>query len=161
MATLKPYAVAASFGALAGLRSLTPPALLSLVGARGRGKLGRSDFGFLKNRGSLYAFAALAAGELVADKLPGIPARIKPGPLTARVASGALCGAAVFAAERERVAVGALVGGAAAAAASFAAYHLRKNAVDREKTTALLAALAEDALTLVGGAGAIRALAGR
>jgi uncharacterized membrane protein len=155
MAKLKPYAIAA------GLRSLTPPALLSFVGARGRGKLGRSGFAFLKSQGAPYAFGALAAAELVADKFPGIPARIKPGPLTARVASGALCGAAVFAAEHERVAVGALVGGGAAAASSFAAYHLRKNAVEHEKTTAFWAALAEDALTLAGGAGVVRALARR
>ena len=38
--------------------------------------------------------AALALGEMLMDKTPFVPARIMPGPLSGRMASGALVGAA-------------------------------------------------------------------
>jgi hypothetical protein len=49
----------------------------------------------------------------------------------ARAVSGAICGAAICKAERERADLGAIIGGAAAVASAFLFYNLRKS-VGRE-----------------------------
>jgi uncharacterized membrane protein len=91
----------------------------------------------------------LSAAELAADKLPSIPRRTLPLPLAGRAASGAFVGQA---AARRGGLVPALVGAAAAVAAAFAAYHLRRLATDRLGVPNVVAGLAEDALALAAGA---------
>lgn len=66
-----------------------------------------------------------AAGEIVIDKLPSTPARIDKGGLTARVAAGAVCGAAYYIDAGKKPLKGAVAGSIAALAASFAFYYLR------------------------------------
>jgi len=85
----------------------------------------------------------LAAMELAADKLPGIPNRIDPGPLVGRVAAGGLIGAAVAAVRGRDRAFGALVGAAAAFAGAHLSFQLRRELA--ELLPATLAALVEDA----------------
>jgi uncharacterized membrane protein len=100
-------AQAALLGAVSGMRSATP---LAVLAARGR-------FGDSKVLRGAAIFAA--AGELVGDKLPQTPSRIEPRALVVRVATGAAAGGVVGGA------AGAGVGGLAAAGSSFALYHLR------------------------------------
>lgn len=130
---------AAILGILSGLRSMAGPYFLSRSGAR-----------LLGSRTANRVLAAAATGELFADKLPQIPNRIKPLPLSFRAASGATCGAIVFAGEHRAPAAGALLGAAAAAAGSFGGYYLRREAV-RLGVPSLPAALGEDALTVATG----------
>jgi uncharacterized membrane protein len=119
--------IAAALGFAAGLRTMTPPAAILL--ARHHTVAG-------------IVLTLLAACEWVIDLLPATPARTKPGPLAARLASGAFVGwLAVSGPETMNIA-GAVVGACAAAAGTFAGYRARVAAIDR--FGALPAALAED-----------------
>jgi uncharacterized membrane protein len=95
-----------------------------------------------------------AGGELIADKLPGTPSRVKPAPLTARIVTGAVA-AGFDARRRHRGVVGpAVVGAATAAAASYAGAWWRAFAADRGYATP--AALAEDATAILLASAAAR-----
>src|SRR5438128_1957274 len=72
------------------------------------------------------ALKVLAAGELVADKLPWIPDRTSPVALVGRAFTGAVSGMDVAQRDGGRPEAGAVLGAVSAVAASFAAYHLRR-----------------------------------
>ena len=101
-------------GVAAGMRSMTAPAALAHVLAgrtlRPQGQPAR----FLASSRVARVAALAAAGEFVGDKLPVTPDRTDAFPLTGRVGSGALVGAAVACATGESLAAGALVGVAGA-----------------------------------------------
>lgn len=69
-----------ALGFAAGLRTMTPAAVLAL--RRGRPLVG----------GALFV---LAAGEMVVDKLPRVPARTEVAPALARIVMGSFVGALV------------------------------------------------------------------
>ena len=69
--------------------------------------------------------ALAAAGELAGDKLPVVPPRTDAVPLSGRVGSGAIVGAAVAASRQESVWPALVVGAAAAGASSFVMMRLR------------------------------------
>jgi uncharacterized membrane protein len=96
----------------------------------------------------------LAVGELLADKLPFTPNRIKAGPLAARIASGAACGAAVSYLAKGSPKEGALLGGAGAVAGAFAGYYARRS-FSRNRSD-LAVALVEDAIAITAGFGILR-----
>jgi uncharacterized membrane protein len=101
----------------------------------------------------------LAAGELIADKAPGIPNRVDPAPLFARVVAGALLGIAV---SRRRAARGnqidlAVIGGLVAFLSAHATFRMRRAL--SAHLPAVSAALVEDAIvvgTAVTGAALLR-----
>ncbi len=97
--------------------------------------------------------AALALGELVADKLPFIPNRTDGPSLTVRFISGALAGASVAKARKSSWLAGALVGGATAVGAAYAAFELRKKIGTIGHVPDGVVALAEDGL--VAGLGMV------
>ena len=72
----------------------------------------------------LLGLAAL--GELIGDKLPSTPSRMETGPLMARAASGALCGAVLMHRAREPAVLGAFVGALCAVCGAAAGYHARR-----------------------------------
>jgi uncharacterized membrane protein len=124
------YAGAAVIGAVAGLRSMTAPALVShLVKSAVDGE--GSKLGFLNSMVSMRTTLVLALGELVADKLPFLPARTNPPSLAVRAISGGLSGAALCSAKKRSWFAGALIGAGAAVGAAYGAYELRKRAVKR------------------------------
>jgi uncharacterized membrane protein len=112
MPTATPLPRALLLGAVAGMRSQLPIALLGLESSRGRFDPGR---GWLARRlatpGGVAAAVLSAVGELVGDKLPVIPDRTRPGPLAGWVAIGTLVGAAVYQDADRPVTYGAVVGG--------------------------------------------------
>ena len=134
-----PYLRAAIVGASAGLRTFTAPAATLAAG------------------GSRWARPALvvATGELVGDKLPMTPPRTTLPALGARIVSGAACGAAVSRRNGGAALLGALLGGVAAYASTFAGYTLRS--VGAESVPDLPLALAEDALAIAAARYANRA----
>ena len=75
-------------GVSAGLRSMTPLAVVAWA-ARGWPAVAGSALGFMAAPVTGYVFAALAIGELIADKLPFIPSRLQPGPARRRGSSPA------------------------------------------------------------------------
>src|SRR5215218_7703878 len=145
MSTLSVLERSAALGVVAGLRSLAAPAALSrhmahepIVPA------GRLEL-LLLHPNAPRVLAIASTAEHIADKLPFIPARTDPAPLAARVSAGALCGAVIARRAGESAAAGAVVGGLAAAAATFAAYHLRRALTEDAGLPDIAVALAEDA----------------
>lgn len=137
-------------GAVAGLRSMTAPATVSRLATRGW-PVGSRSIEFLNSVVSMRTFVLLAAGELIADKLPFLPSRTKPPSLIVRGISGALSGAAVCSAKKKSVLAGILIGAGAAIGASFAAYELRKRAAKALHVPDPVIAVAEDALAVGSG----------
>lgn len=137
-------------GAATGLRSMVAPAMLS-----------RAHTVQPAVRKVLHA---AAAGEMVADKLPGMPSRLEPGPLVARFMIGALAGGIL--AGRHRAATvgsvvpvsavlsGAVLGGAGALAGAFAGYHARRALTHGAGLPDLAVAVSEDAIAIAAARGA-------
>ncbi|RYU77132.1 DUF4126 family protein [Hymenobacter persicinus] len=146
-------------GALAGLRSMTPLATLSGSLARHKSPfLAASPLRFLQSNLAATGLKVLAGAEMVADKAPGMPNRTDPTALLGRALSGALIGATLYKAGKNRqVAVGALLGSVAAVAATFASFHLRKGLGEQTQVPDPAWALAEDAATVSSSLAVARA----
>ncbi|MFD1825389.1 MULTISPECIES: hypothetical protein [Mumia] len=101
------------------------------------------------NRSTWSRAAALSgvAAELVGDKLPRTPSRLKAAPLAGRVASGALTGSLLAGSGGVSRLVPAAVGAGAALAGSYAGAAWR-GAWARTGRPDLPAALAEDAVAV-------------
>lgn len=139
-------------GAVSGLRSLLGTALIgSEITQHNRRALIGTPLAPLANDNVVKTLRVLSAGEILADKLPGIPARTQPGPLLGRALFGALAGAAVCAEERESLAAGAIVGAVGAVVATFGAYHLRQWLDNRVGLPDPVVAVAEDAFAVTLG----------
>ena len=110
------------------------------------------------SRNARRALAALAAGELIMDKLPSTPSRMAPPALVPRLVTGALAGAAGAAAQRESKLAGALVGLAAAVGAALLFSRLRIWAGRRQLANVGAGAL-EDVLAFGLATAATRPLA--
>ena len=120
------YARAATLGAVAGLRSQMPLALLALAANRGSFAAGAArPAGLLRSRRAVIGSVLAAAGELVGDKLPSTPSRLGPGPLAARLVLGGLAGAAVAQDARLSPLAGGALGASAAGGGAAAGYYGR------------------------------------
>ena len=134
-------------GAVAGVRSMSAPALLSRAASRGyiEGIEG-TPFAFLASPRAARILTVLAVGEALADKLPFSPDRISGPGLIGRMASGALVGAALFAAAERRATIGAGLGLLSAAAASYPSDYLRVKTQEKLGEPIWAVGLVEDAL---------------
>ena len=101
---------------------------------------------FVQSNGFNTALNIMAIGELIGDKLPFVPARIKPAGLMARIISGGVSNAAVSKATGKSVILYGLLGSAVAVGATYTFYNLRKTAGNKTGIADPLIALAEDAL---------------
>src|SRR3954454_24030471 len=115
-------------GVVAGLRSLTAPSAVSLAARSGRLPLKNSGLAFLGSSRARWILGALAASELIVDKLPQTPSRKAAVGFAARLASGSLSGAAIGAAEGA-LAVGLLAGVLGAVTGTLGGYEARKRLV--------------------------------
>ena len=131
-------------GVVAGLRSLTAPAVVSWAVRLGWLHPESGMVAFMGYAATPYIWSLLAVGELIADKLPQAPSRKSPPGLIARIVMGALCGA-VFGGG-----AGAIAGAAGAVAGTFGGYEARVR-LGRLLGKDLPAALIEDAIA-IGGA---------
>lgn len=147
---------AAALGAVAGMRSMAAPAAVSRHLAGDDGGADGVIERLLAHPAAPWVLGLASLAEHVADKLPGTPNRTDPGPLGARIASGALCGALVARREGESGAAGAVVGALAAAAATFAAYQLRHALTADAGLPDLPVALAEDVAAVALAEAALR-----
>jgi uncharacterized membrane protein len=143
---------AAGIGAIAGLRSISAPAVVSreLVLSESTALEG-SPLALLATPAAANVLQVLAAGEIVADKTPFVPDRTDLLPLLGRAGTGALAGASVAVAGGSRALEGAFVGATAAVAATYAAYHLRRFLSRTLHIPDCLVAIAEDAVVVRGG----------
>ena len=143
-------ALAVGIGVVAGLRSLTAPALVSWAARERMIRPLQSLPARMLLARSSKKIAEFAVGELIADKLPGTPNRISPLPLALRVASGAACGAAICAAADEPASEGALYGALGAVAGTFTGFYVRKRL--SRTFPGFAVAVAEDALAISSAA---------
>ena len=128
------YVKAAGIGAVAGLRTMTAPAVtLASLGSRfsGPGRL-------------------LALGEYIGDKLPFTPSRLSPPALIARAVSGGWCGGAVAARLGASRLAGIGCGVAGSLAGAWAGYTVRTYLSKGKGLPDTGIALAEDALAVWG-----------
>ena len=144
------YVLAFLIGVVAGLRSMTAPAVVSWAARLGWLHLEGSPLAFLGAAVTPYILSVLAIGELINDKLPKTPSRKAPVPFGARVVMGALCGAALGA--PSQALIGGIVAGVlGAVAGTLGGYEARTRLVKATGGKDLPIALIEDAIA-VGGA---------
>ena len=111
---------------MAGLRSLTAPAVVAWAAHLGWLNLHGSPLAFMGSTVAVAILSVLAIGELIADKLPMIPKRTAPAPLIARIITGGLCGACLCAAAEQSLIAGALLGGIGGIVGAFLGYGIRR-----------------------------------
>jgi len=138
-------------GIVAGLRSLTAPAVVAWAAHQNWINLHNTPLSFLSSTAAVVIFTLLAVVELVADQLPSTPSRTKPPGLIARIIFGGLSGAAVALSGAQSVAFGAVLGAAGGIAGAFAGYQVRTRLVKALKVPDFVIAFLEDAVTIGGG----------
>jgi uncharacterized membrane protein len=149
------YLLAFLLGIVAGLRTMTAPAMVSWAAQLGLLELGGTWLAFLNAAWVRWVLTLFAVGELITDQLPSTPSRTVPIQFGARIASGAISGAALG------TPAGAVVGGMVAGGVgaivgtlggrAFRARLAAKFGKDRP------AALIEDALLIVAALSSIGA----
>ena len=153
MTDVQVYTGAAVMGAVAGMRSISAPAIATQIVRSGPLGAGNRQLAFLNRSATARSIAVAAIGELVADKLPFLPKRTKAPSLVWRVLSGALSGAAICAAKKRSAVAGAFLGAAAAAGATYGTYELRRWAGEHFDIPDPVVAIVED--VLVAGSAAL------
>jgi uncharacterized membrane protein len=138
-------------GVIAGLRTMTAPAVVAWAANRHWLNLLNSPLAFMGSTAAVAVFTVLALGELVIDKLPSTPNRTKLPGLIGRGVLGGLSGAAVAASGAQSIALGAVLGVAGAIAGAFAGYEVRKRLVRALRVPDFVIALLEDVVAIAGG----------
>jgi uncharacterized membrane protein len=145
------FLVAVAIGMIAGLRSLTAPAVTCWAGHLGWLPLRNTPFQFMGSTPALAIFSLLAVGELVADQLPSTPSRTAPPGLIARILTGGLSAAAVAAAGGQNLWLGAVLGGVGGVIGAFGGYQVRTRLVHTLKAPDSVIATLEDIVAIGGG----------
>ena len=145
------FALALAFGIgfTAGLRSLTPPAIVAWAAHFGWLNLNASPLAFMGSLIAAIIFSLLALLELFADLQPSTPKRTAPMPLIARIVMGGLCGECVYwAGSNQGVGLGAILGAVGGVVGAFAGYEIRKRLVSALNIKDAFIALIEDLVTI-------------
>jgi uncharacterized membrane protein len=151
------YLLALLLGIVAGLRTMTAPAVASWSAHLGLLSVSGTWLSFMGHAITPWVFTVLALGELVVDQLPSTPSRKVPYQFGGRIVSGALCGATVGIGSGQLV-VGIILGVVGAVIGTFG------GAAARGKMAASFgsdrpAALIEDAVAIGGAILAVAVLA--
>lgn len=126
------YLRAAGLGAVTGMRSMLPLALLSAalspdspVGGYAPSRSDGLAARLLSSKIALVTNGLAAVGELVGDKLPMAPGRLEPPVFAERLVVGALVGGVVSQLGGRSVLVGAAIGSVTSGAAAALGYYGR------------------------------------
>jgi uncharacterized membrane protein len=144
-------ALAFLIGVVAGLRSLTTPAVVAWAAHLHRLNLHDSPLSFMGSTAAVALFSLGAVGELVLDKLPWTPSRTAPMGLVSRGLFGGLAGAAVASSGSQSSALGAMLGVAGGIAGAFGGYEVRTRLVRALKIPDFVVACMEDAVAIGAG----------
>jgi uncharacterized membrane protein len=144
------YILAFAFGIgfAAGLRALTPPAVVAWAAHLGWLNLSNTPLAFMGSIITLVIFSILAVFELIGDVRPSTPKRTAPVPLIARILMGGLCGACLSAAAHQSLVIGAILGAVGAIVGAFAGYEIRRRLVAALQIKDIFIALLEDLVTI-------------
>jgi uncharacterized membrane protein len=138
-------------GVIAGLRTMTAPAVVAWAANRHWLNLHSSPLALMGSTAAVAIFTVLALGELVVDKLPSTPNRTGLPGLIGRSMLGGLSGASVASAGAQSIALGAIFGVAGGIVGAFAGFETRTRLVLALKVPDLVIALLEDAVAIAGG----------
>ena len=142
------FVFALGIGIVAGLRSLTAPAVVAWGAHLNWLNLHGSPLAFMGSTTAVAILSVLAIGELIADKLPIIPKRTAPAPLLGRIVTGGLCGACLCAAAGQSLVAGALLGGIGGVVGAFLGYNIRRRLVNDLHINDLVVAVCEDVVAV-------------
>jgi uncharacterized membrane protein len=142
--------LAFGIGIIAGLRSLTAPAVVAWAAKRGWLNLHGTALSFMGSTAAVALFTILAVVELVTDQLPSTPARTKPPRLIARILLGGLSGAAMTLAGGQSAALGACLGAVGGVVGAFVGYQVRTRLVRALKVPDIVIAVLEDLAAIAG-----------
>jgi len=142
--------LAFGIGIIAGLRSLTAPAVLAWAARLGWLNLHGTSLSFMGSTAAVAIFTILAVVELVSDQLPSTPARTKPPGLIARILLGGLSGVAITLAGGQSAALGACLGAVGGVVGAFAGYQVRTGLVRALKVPDIVIAVLEDLVAITG-----------
>ncbi|HEX4439571.1 MAG TPA: DUF4126 domain-containing protein [Thermoanaerobaculia bacterium] len=140
------YVSALLIGVVAGLRTMTAPAITSWAARCGWLNVQGTPMAWMGAAVTPWIFTVLALAELVGDQLPKAGSRKAPGPFIARIVMGALCGAAVGA-SAGMLAIGAVLGAIGAVIGTLGGFEFRAR-LARAFGRDLPAALIEDAVAI-------------
>ena len=147
----------AGLAAIAGLRSMAAPALLSRAVRRGYiGGLQGTPFAALGSPKVSTTLQLAMIGEMVGDKTPFVPSRTSTPALLGRALSGALVGTTLFISEGRRGTSGAVLGALCAAVAAYAGERFRVEGAAKLGLPDLILAFVEDGIVLFGGTRLLR-----
>jgi len=141
-------ALAFLLGAVAGLRSMTAPAVAAWAAHVGPLQLEGTPLALLASAPARYLLLAAMIGELVADKLPFTPNRTRAGPFVGRVISGAFSGGALAAGVGQSLVAGAVAGAFGAVAGTLGGFRARTALVRALGKPDYVVALVEDAVAV-------------
>lgn len=142
------FALAAGIGIVAGLRSLTAPAVVSWAAYLGWLTLGGSVLGFMGSVAAAAIFSLLALVEFVGDILPTTPSRTSLVPLLARIVMGGLCGACLCVSAGQSLVAGAAIGGIGGVIGAFGGYQARTRLGKALGVNDIFIAIAEDLVAI-------------
>jgi uncharacterized membrane protein len=141
-------------GVVAGLRALTPPAVVAWGAILGWLPVAGTWAGWVAHPITVTVLTILLVVEFVTDQLPSTPARTVPPQFLARIVTGAFAGAVIGAGWHHTFTatgcgmVGAVLG-------TMAGYHTRRALVARNGGNDRPVAIAEDAIAVLGGFGIV------
>lgn len=138
-------------GCVAGLRSMTAPAVVCWAAHFGWLQFQGTKLAFIDHVSTLILFTSLALFELIADKLPGTPSRTAVVGLSARVVFGGLCGVALATSAGTSPVLALVAAALGAVVGAFGGYNIRHALVSRQHLPDFAVALAEDAIAIAGG----------
>lgn len=140
--------LALGIGIVAGLRSLTAPAVIAWAAHIGWINLHNSPLAFMGSVWAVASFTVLALVEFVADQLPSTPARTAAVGLSARIVTGALTGACLAVAGVATLWLGALAGAVGGIAGAFGGYRSRVGLVRALRVPDFAIAIPEDLIAI-------------
>ncbi|HTR68378.1 MAG TPA: DUF4126 family protein [Terriglobales bacterium] len=145
------FSLAFGIGVVAGLRSLTAPAVVAWAAHLGWMPLQGTPMAFMGSIWAVGIFTVLALIELVTDQLPSTPSRLAAVPLTARIIMGLLTGACVGAAGGASLWLASLIGAVGAIAGAYGGYRARVGLVKGLHTPDFAIAIPEDLVAIALG----------
>jgi uncharacterized membrane protein len=149
LSTIEVVCAIFAIGALSGLRALSPIAVVCWLGLLHRLPLTGWDF-FVGSKVAAGLFSLGAVGELISDKLPKTPSRLKQPGFSIRIVTGGLCGAILATADSFSLIGGVLLGAIGAVAGSYLGYFARSRITGNFGLPDLPVALVEDIICIAG-----------
>ena len=140
--------LAFGIGVVAGLRSLTAPAVVAWAARLSWINLHNSPLAFMGSKWAVVILTVLALVEFIGDQLPSTPPRTGAVGLSARIVTGALTGACLAVAGNAGLWWGAIAGIVGALAGAFGGYHARVGLVRSFRVPDCVIAIPEDAMAI-------------